>query len=112
MIKEKFGITAIIFDKDNTLTAPYSMEIHKNAEEGLRNALNVFGHDHVAILSNSAGTKDDLNHLNAKLLESSTGISVIKHNDKKPGGIKDVLDHFEDISTPSQLCIVGDRLLT
>uniref|UniRef100_A0A7S4JN97 Phosphatidylglycerophosphatase n=1 Tax=Odontella aurita TaxID=265563 RepID=A0A7S4JN97_9STRA len=111
-MKERCGIRAVVFDKDNTLTAPYDSVIHSNAAAGLQNALDAFGESHVAILSNSAGTMDDPGYKDAEMIEESLGISVIRHNEKKPGGLQEVLDHFGDIDDASQLCMVGDRLLT
>lgn len=113
-LRDHCGIKAIMFDKDNTLTAPYSTNIHENAAAGLRNALDVFGHDNVAILSNSAGTKDDKNYEDAIKIERELGINVIRHDEKKPGGLQECLDHFENsgVEDASQLCMVGDRLLT
>ena len=112
-MKEKCGIKAVVFDKDNTLTAPYATEVHPNAEVGLRSALDVFGQSNVAILSNSAGTKDDPGYEDAERIEKEMGIAVIRHDEKKPGGLEEVMKHFgDDISDPSQLCMVGDRLLT
>jgi len=52
------GIKGIIFDKDNTLTAPYNDVIHPSVVEGFNTALRVFG-NRTIIISNSAGTKDD-----------------------------------------------------
>jgi len=72
----------------------------------------VFGRKNVAILSNSAGTKDDPGYEDAKKIESDMGISVIRHDEKKPGGLQEVLDHFDTVDDASQLCMVGDRLLT
>lgn len=113
-MKDHCGIKAIMFDKDNTLTAPYANEIHEKAALGLKNAIDVFGLDNVAILSNSAGTKDDKDYEDAIEIEGELGINVIRHDDKKPGGLKEVLQHFEDngVKNPSELCMVGDRLLT
>jgi phosphatidylglycerophosphatase GEP4 len=113
-MRDHCGIKAVIFDKDNTLTAPYATEIHERAALGIKNALDVFGHDNVAILSNSAGTRDDKDYEDAIKIEAELGINVIRHDDKKPGGLKEVLQHFEEngIKDPSELCMVGDRLLT
>ena len=112
-MRDQCGIKAVVFDKDNTLTAPYATEVHPNAEVGLRTALDVFGQSNVAILSNSAGTKDDPGYEDAERIEKEMGIAVIRHDEKKPGGLEEVMKHFgEDISDPSQLCMVGDRLLT
>jgi phosphatidylglycerophosphatase GEP4 len=113
-MRDNCGIKAIIFDKDNTITAPYDISIHERASLGISKALDVFGHDNVAILSNSAGTKDDKDYEDAIMIEKKLGINVIRHDEKKPGGLKEVLDHFKEqgIEDASELCMVGDRLLT
>jgi len=110
-MKECAGIRAVVFDKDNTLTAPYVNVIHPDAAKGLENAKEIFGSENVAIMSNSAGTKDDPNYEDAILIEEALGIAVIRHDEKKPGGLDSVLSHF-DIDDPATLCMVGDRLLT
>eukprot|EP00934_Nitzschia_sp_Nitz4_P004288 Nitzschia sp. Nitz4//scaffold35_size145790//112690//113573//NITZ4_003048-RA/size145790-processed-gene-0.212-mRNA-1//1//CDS//3329549178//4278//frame0 len=110
-LKDHCGIQAIVFDKDNTLTGPYENVIHEDAVEGLEAAQAVFGKDRVAILSNSAGTNDDANFEDAKKIEIALGVAVIRHQVKKPGGLNEVLAHFE-IKDPETLCMVGDRLLT
>lgn len=110
-LKEKCGIKCVIFDKDNTLTAPYENEVHRDAKAGLEYAVRTFGLANVAILSNSAGTLDDTDHKDANTISESMGIAVIHHNEKKPGGLEEVLEHFS-VDDPASLCIVGDRLLT
>lgn len=110
-MKECAGIRAVVFDKDNTLTAPYGMVVHRDAARGLESAKEIFGPENVAIMSNSAGTKDDPNYEDAKQIEESLGIAVIRHDDKKPGGLNDVLSHF-DMDDSAALCMIGDRLLT
>ncbi|VEU40523.1 unnamed protein product [Pseudo-nitzschia multistriata] len=110
-MKECAGIRAILFDKDNTLTAPYDMTVHRDAAKGLKRAKEIFGAENVAIMSNSAGTKDDPGYEDAKMIEEALGIAVIRHDEKKPGGLDEVLKHF-DVDDPATLCMVGDRLLT
>jgi len=113
-MRDSCGIKAIVFDKDNTITAPYATKVHEKAALGLKSALDVFGHDNVAVLSNSAGTKDDIDYEDALEIERDMGINVIRHDVKKPGGMDEVLRHFEGkgVQDASQLCMVGDRLLT
>jgi phosphatidylglycerophosphatase GEP4 len=102
-----------VFDKDNTLTAPYELHVHDKAASGLQSALDTFGRDQVAILSNSAGTKDDPDYKDAIRIEEAMGISVIRHDEKKPGGLDELMAHFGGVvEDPSQICMVGDRLLT
>jgi phosphatidylglycerophosphatase GEP4 len=110
-MKEGAGIRAIVFDKDNTLTAPYGLVVHKDAARGLESAKEIFGSENVAIMSNSAGTKDDPGYEDAKKIEAALGIAVIRHDDKKPGGLDEVLSHF-NMDDPAALCMIGDRLLT
>jgi phosphatidylglycerophosphatase GEP4 len=111
-LRQQVGIRAVIFDKDHTLTMPYSNEIHPMALYGIQNCLRVFGKENVAILSNSVGTPDDDNYQNAIATEQSLGIPVIRHTIKKPGGMAEVQQHFPEGIEPSQMCMVGDRVLT
>mmetsp|Transcript_12637 Transcript_12637/g.26785 ORF Transcript_12637/g.26785 Transcript_12637/m.26785 type:complete len:236 (-) Transcript_12637:796-1503(-) len=110
-MKECAGVRAVVFDKDNTLTAPYGMVVHCDAAKGLESAKEIFGSENVAIMSNSAGTKDDPDYEDAQRIEAALGIAVIRHDEKKPGGLNEVLSHF-DIDDPAALCMIGDRLLT
>ena len=41
-LKDHCGIKAVIFDKDNTLTAPYANILHPRAKFGLQSALGKF----------------------------------------------------------------------
>lgn len=111
-LRDHCGIRAVIFDKDNTLTAPYENSLHPRAKFGLQSALDTFGRENVAILSNSAGTNDDPDFIDGAEIEEALGIAVIKHEEKKPGGLDDTMAHFPAVDDPSQLCMVGDRLLT
>lgn len=75
------GIRYIVFDKDNTLTAPYersyfSPEIEKAVLQDCREA---FGDHNMAILSNSVGSKDDKGNVEAQAVEKTLGMKVIKH---------------------------------
>jgi phosphatidylglycerophosphatase GEP4 len=110
-MKQDSGIQAVVFDKDNTLTAPYENVLHPAVVPGLRRAIETFGKDNVAILSNSAGTRDDLDYKDAIEIEAALGIKVIRHDEKKPGGLQEMLHHFQ-LEDPATICIVGDRILT
>ena len=105
------GIEAVVFDKDHTLTAPYVNAVHNGAQSGLDRCVAVFGRERVAILSNSAGTLDDVDFADAQELEAALGLKVIRHAEKKPGGLSEVLSHF-GLDDPAKICMVGDRLLT
>jgi hypothetical protein len=53
------GVRGIVFDKDNTLTAPYVDTPHDTVAAAFDQCKDVFGPSRVVILSNSAGTPDD-----------------------------------------------------
>ena len=69
------------------------------------------------IVSNSAGTTSDLSGKEADLLESNTGVKVLRHSTKKPGCRDEILNYFRrapelDVTRPDQIAVVGDRLFT
>eukprot|EP00981_Chlorochromonas_danica_P012875 scaffold5514_cov166-Ochromonas_danica.AAC.9 len=93
----------------------YSSELHPLAVEVVKLAKRDFPQN-VAILSNSAGSCDDVDLSMAKEAEEATGLEVIRHKVKKPGCLQEVIDHFQarnkEPITPAQICVVGDRLMT
>ena len=103
------GIKGLVLDKDNTITAPYSLQLHPRVKHATLHIQCAFPNK-VAILSNSAGTPDDCNFEEAEAIEKNLGIPVIKHLKKKPDGLKETLEFFQ-LET-SELAVVGDRLLT
>ncbi|KFK35103.1 hypothetical protein AALP_AA5G236100 [Arabis alpina] len=105
------GFKGVVFDKDNTLTAPYSLAIWPPLRPSIDRCKAVFGHD-IAVFSNSAGlTEYDHDDSKAKALEAETGIRVLRHRVKKPAGTaEEVEKHFGCAS--SELIMVGDRPFT
>lgn len=68
---------------------------------------------HILIVSNSAGTNDDIEYAQAKVLETNTGVSVLRHPTKKPGCYNEILDYFSEQGIQKhQIIVVGDRLFT
>ena len=111
----ELGIKGLVFDKDNTLTAPYSNKIYP----AIASAFEEFKYwfeDNIVILSNSAGTCDDPQNVDALTIERDLGIKVILHDAKKPGGIYSLMKYFNsDLKlgiNPSDLAMFGDRVLT
>ena len=100
---------ALLFDKDNTLSAPYSNSLlSTDIENSMKNAKKLFGRDNIAIFSNTLGFVDDTT--------SFCGIPVVQHQHvQKPQGLQEVLDHFKNrgiLVHPYQIVMVGDRYLT
>ena len=80
------GCEAVVFDKDNTLTAPYAAEVHPRAAAAVRRCVDAFGASRTAVLSNSAGTPDDPGYRQADALERSLGLPVLRRREKKLKG--------------------------
>ena len=69
------------------------------------------------IVSNSAGTSSDPGGKEADLLESNTGVKVLRHSTKKPGCRTEIFHYFRNspelgVTRPEQIAVVGDRLFT
>ncbi|KAI9197162.1 mitochondrial PGP phosphatase [Polychytrium aggregatum] len=109
-LKDERGIRAIAFDKDNTLTAPYQNEIHPPFQDAWNTCKEVFGKHRIVIVSNSAGTPDDVGSREAERVEAALGVHVLRHRIKKPLGGEELTQHLG--LPPSQIAVVGDRLLT
>lgn len=103
------GFIGLIFDKDNTLTAPCENKLYPAIQNSFEEYQSVFG-DNIIIMSNSAGTKDDKDYENAKLIGRNLGIKVLLHDQKKPSGINAVPEYFN--CNPSELVMFGDRIIT
>jgi phosphatidylglycerophosphatase GEP4 len=104
------GIKLLVFDKDNTLTRPYDLEIFPPFQQRWEEVLDAFGPQNVVIVSNSAGTKDDPGLQMAKKIQESLGVQVFASPEKKPGGGDALLAHFQ--VSGNQVCVIGDRILT
>lgn len=105
------GVKGIIFDKDNTLTAPYALSIYPSISEAFEEAKREF-EGRCVIMSNSAGTNDDVDFQDALKIEGALGLPVLRHKDKKPEGIDSVKQFFGKDTDLESLCVVGDRLFT
>ncbi|GIL80510.1 hypothetical protein Vretimale_16036 [Volvox reticuliferus] len=105
------GFRGLVFDKDNTLSRPFALEVEPRLRGALDHCLAVF-EGRAVLYSNSAGLKQyDPNGAEARRLEAALGIPVLRHEDKKPGGGCTELEaHFG--CPASDLVMVGDRYLT
>eukprot|EP01102_Stenamoeba_stenopodia_P009753 TRINITY_DN2889_c0_g1_i2.p1 TRINITY_DN2889_c0_g1~~TRINITY_DN2889_c0_g1_i2.p1 ORF type:complete len:262 (-),score=65.18 TRINITY_DN2889_c0_g1_i2:398-1135(-) len=98
------GFQGIVLDKDNTITKPYAPNFFdERIEKAVRESQRVFGGDRVIVFSNSAGSSDDArkNYEDAKKLEESLGVRVLRHGTKKPNGIDNILSYYNSLQDPS-----------
>ncbi|KAJ3329597.1 hypothetical protein HDU76_007579 [Blyttiomyces sp. JEL0837] len=109
-LRKDCGIRIIVFDKDNTLTAPYVDSLHPPFKKAWEECLEAFGPSNVLIVSNSAGTPDDKDHVSATRIEQALGVPVLRHSAKKPAGSNLIGPYFN--CKPSEIAVVGDRVFT
>ncbi|KAG0479348.1 hypothetical protein HPP92_010206 [Vanilla planifolia] len=109
---ERLGFRGVVFDKDNTLTAPYSLSLWPDLSGSFLRCQAAFG-GRVAVFSNSAGLHQyDPDGNEAKALEEAIkGIHVIRHEQKKPSGTAAEIENYFGCPA-SNLVMVGDRHFT
>ncbi|RIA97093.1 mitochondrial PGP phosphatase [Glomus cerebriforme] len=108
---KSIGINALAFDKDNTLTAPYSNEIYPPFKSAWEESKKVFGNENITIVSNSPGTGDDPGFIQAGKIEKSLGVYVLRHQSKKPSCGQELTSHFAAYN-PHTIAVIGDRMFT
>ncbi|KAL3508979.1 hypothetical protein ACH5RR_028380 [Cinchona calisaya] len=105
------GFKGVVFDKDNTITAPYSLSLWPPLGSSIEQCKSLFG-DNIAVFSNSAGLDEyDPDGKKARALEDAIGIKVIRHKMKKPAGTAEEIERQFSCES-SQLIMVGDRPFT
>lgn len=111
-------VRAVVLDKDNCFAAPHSNTIHPSNTETFSALLKEYSADNLLIVSNSSGlASKDPSGAQAEELEFNTGVTVLRHQHRKPSQAcqAEILAHFRKrgvVTKPSQICVVGDRLLT
>jgi len=107
------GFRGVVFDKDNTLTAPYAPALWPPLAAAFDQCRTAFPPGALAIYSNSAGLKEyDPDDVDARAIEAAMeGVHVIRHDTKKPGGAAKEIESYFGCSA-SNLVMVGDRYFT
>ncbi|KAJ1285789.1 hypothetical protein BS78_03G304100 [Paspalum vaginatum] len=107
------GFRGVVFDKDNTLTAPYAPALWPPIAAAFDQCRAAFPPGALAIYSNSAGLKEyDPDGVDARAIEAAIeGVHVIRHDMKKPGGAANEIESYFGCSA-SNLVLVGDRYFT
>ncbi|KAK9240130.1 mitochondrial PGP phosphatase [Lipomyces kononenkoae] len=113
-------IRALVLDKDNCFAAPDTSVIYPAYKDHFKLLREAYPGDKILIVSNTAGTRSmDPEFRLADALERETGVRVLRHNAKKPDPecIDEIMQYFlrspsADVQKPSQIAVIGDRILT
>lgn len=107
-------IKGVVLDKDNCFAKDHDDKVWPAYEEVWARLQAAYPKEHLLIVSNSAGTNDDIDHVQAKKLEADTGVTVLRHPTKKPGCHDEIMAYFaqQGITKPSEIAVIGDRLFT
>ncbi|CCU75054.1 hypothetical protein BGHDH14_bgh02389 [Blumeria hordei DH14] len=118
-------IRAVVLDKDNCFAIPHSSSVYQPYEVKLTETQTKFAELKAAypgrcllIVSNTAGAMSyDTSSQLASEVEAATGVSVLRHQTKKPGCGAEIMAYFRQhpetrVDRPEQIAVVGDRLTT
>lgn len=110
-------IRAVVLDKDNCLAVPKQNSVFPAYQSKFDELRAAYPGSKLLIVSNSSGTSSDPGYEEADLLEQSTGVTVLRHNTKKPGCHAEIMAYFRSkpetgVTKENQVAIVGDRLFT
>lgn len=108
-------IKAIVLDKDNCFAYPHQNNVWPPYMQQWEKLKKAYPGKALLIVSNTAGSNDDVNYQQAKLIEKETGVTVLRHSTKKPGCYREILSYFHEnkiIKEPSEIAVMGDRLFT
>ncbi|ODQ47375.1 hypothetical protein PICMEDRAFT_71451 [Pichia membranifaciens NRRL Y-2026] len=108
-------IKAVVLDKDNCFAKAHDDKVWPEYTEKLDMLKKEYPGASMLIVSNSAGTNDDKEYLQAGILEEKTGVRVLRHTTKKPGCHEEIMQFFKQQGVcqhPSEVAVVGDRLFT
>ncbi|ODQ81854.1 hypothetical protein BABINDRAFT_174458 [Babjeviella inositovora NRRL Y-12698] len=108
-------IKAVVLDKDNCFAKDHDDKVWPAYSAVWERLRNEYPKESLLIVSNSAGTDDDINHVQAEKLERDTGVTVLRHSTKKPGCHAEIMEYFQSqglVEGPHEVAVVGDRLFT
>lgn len=111
----KPDIKAVILDKDNCFAAPNELEVWCEYGETWEKLRNAYPGNRLLIVSNTAGTNDDIGFEQARKVEKNTKVAVFKHSVKKPGCHGEIMKYLYDnkiVTGAHEVAVIGDRIFT
>lgn len=106
-------IKGVVLDKDNCFAKDHDDKVWPSYSETWKRLQEAYPKEQLLIVSNSAGTNDDIDYKQALKLENDTGVTVLRHPTKKPGCFNEIQAYFDELDIkPHEIMVVGDRLFT
>jgi phosphatidylglycerophosphatase GEP4 len=107
-------ISLIILDKDNCFAEPHGNIVYPEYQPFWAKLKSEYPGNKLLIVSNTAGSEQDIGNRQARLLENNTGVKVFRHSIKKPGCHVEIVEYAKSlgIKDPGQIVVIGDRLMT
>ncbi|QPG74497.1 Phosphatidylglycerophosphatase gep4 mitochondrial [Brettanomyces nanus] len=115
VISGRGPIKAVVLDKDNCFAKPYENRVWPQYADKWTQLTRCYPGSRLLIVSNTAGTEDDKDYKQAKVIELNTGIPVLRHSTKKPGCWNEIIMYFKQkgvCDSSRDIAVVGDRLFT
>ncbi|GAA5820120.1 hypothetical protein JCM11491_007248 [Sporobolomyces phaffii] len=103
---KRMGVSGVVIDKDNCITAPNRDDLAPGLEHAWRDLVDAFGPDNVLVVSNSVGTlSKDPALLGAEQVSRNLRVPVLAHKQPKPGWqcAAQIARHFTSASVSSQV---------
>ncbi|CAH2350411.1 phosphatidylglycerophosphatase Gep4p, mitochondrial [[Candida] railenensis] len=106
-------IKGVVLDKDNCFAKDHDDKVWPEYASIWKKLQQSYPKENLLIVSNSAGTNDDIDHKQAAKLEKDTGVTVLRHPTKKPGCHLEIIDYFKERGIANnEIVVIGDRLFT
>lgn len=109
------NIKAVVLDKDNCFAYPRENHVWYAYSKKWSDLKKAYPGAALLVVSNTAGSNDDIDYKQAQLLEKELGVAVLRHSVKKPGCGQEIMNYFYEnkvVESNDQVAVVGDRLLT
>lgn len=106
-------IKGVVLDKDNCFAKDHDDKVWPAYADVWAQLQAAYPKENLLIVSNSAGTNDDVGHAQAQKLEADTGVTVLRHSTKKPGCHDEIAEYFRQRGIAKhEIVVIGDRLFT
>ncbi|PFH60749.1 hypothetical protein XA68_10457 [Ophiocordyceps unilateralis] len=112
------NIKAVVLDKDDCFALSNTNQVYGPYKQHFEALKRAYPGRRLLVVSNTAGAASwDSGLRQAAEVERNTGVAVLPHSTQKPGCGSEIMAYFRGhpetgVTDPSQVAVVGDRLMT